>query len=82
MTGLPAMQLKNARQIGALIRERRTHAGWSQAKLAERVGVSRLWLIHLEQGKETAQIRLVLRALKELRITLEASLPAESRRQR
>ena len=76
------MQIKNARQIGALIRERRTQVGWSQEKLADRMGASRLWIIHLEHGKETAQVGLVLRALKELRITVEATFPADSRSRR
>ena len=76
------MQLKNARQIGTLLRERRTQLGWSQVKLADRMGVSRLWVIQLEQGKPTAQMGLVLRAFKELRIVLDAALPPDARPRR
>ena len=75
------MQIKNTRDIVALIRERRAELQWSQAQLADRVGVSRLWIIHLEKGKQTAQIGLVLRALKTLRITLDASSASLSRKQ-
>ena len=72
------MQLKTARQIGTLLRERRTQLGWSQVKLADRMGVSRLWIIQLEQGKPTARMSLVLRAFKALGIILDAGLPQDA----
>jgi HTH-type transcriptional regulator/antitoxin HipB len=68
------MQVKTTNDIGSLIHERRTQLGWSQEELATRVGVSRLWIVQLEKGKPTAQIGLVLRTLKELGITLDASV--------
>jgi HTH-type transcriptional regulator/antitoxin HipB len=37
-----------------------------QAELARRIGVSRQWLVAIEQGKPRAQIGLLLRALREL----------------
>ncbi len=73
------MEIKTARDIGGLIRQCRTQLRWSQRDLADRVGVSRLWIIQLEKGKRTAQIGLVLRALQKLRITLDASTASRSR---
>jgi HTH-type transcriptional regulator/antitoxin HipB len=70
------MQVKTTNDIGSLIRDRRTQLRWSQEELATRVGVSRLWLVQLEKGKPTAQIGLVLRTLKELGLTLDASAPS------
>jgi HTH-type transcriptional regulator/antitoxin HipB len=70
------MQVKTSSDISALIRDRRTHLAWSQADLAKRVGVSRIWIIQLEKGKPTAQIGLTLRTLKELGIMLDASASA------
>ena len=67
------MQMKTTSDVGALTRDRRTQLRWSQAELAKRVGVSRLWIVQLEKGKPTAQIGLVLRVLKELGIGLNAS---------
>ena len=65
------MQIRNAREIGALVREHRSRLKLSQADLAMRVGVSRLWIVLLEKGKSTAQLGLVLRTLDILGITLE-----------
>jgi len=65
------MQIRNAREIGALVREHRSRLKLSQADLARRVGVSRLWVVLLEKGKSTAQLGLVLRTLDILGITLE-----------
>lgn len=68
------MQVKTPNDIGSLIRDRRSQLKWSQEELAARVGVSRLWIVQLEKGKPTAQIGLVLRTLKEIGLTLDASV--------
>jgi y4mF family transcriptional regulator len=67
------MRIRNAKEIGALVRENRLKLTLSQAQLAERVGVSRLWIVHLEKGKSTAQLDLVLRTLDFLGVSLEMS---------
>ena len=65
------MRIRNAREIGALVRERRIKLKLSQAELAQRVGVSRLWIVLLEKGKPTAQLGLVLRTFSALELSLE-----------
>lgn len=67
------MQINTARDIGALIKDRRRALKLSQTYLAARVGVSRPWLAKLEKGKSTAQIGLVLRTLRELGVFIDAS---------
>ena len=59
--------------LGAGIRHFRLQSGLSQAELAERTGLNRTYLSDLERGKETEQVRRILRVLKELgvRMTLE-----------
>lgn len=59
--------------LGAAIRHYRVEAGLSQAELAERTGLNRTYLSDLEQGRETEQVKRILRLLKELgvRMTLE-----------
>lgn len=64
------MALRTARDIGAVLRERRRQLGLSQATLAERIGVSRLWVSEMEQGKARAELRLVLRALEAVGVRL------------
>ena len=66
------MRIRNAKELGAFVREHRLKLGLSQAQLAERVGVSRLWVILLEKGKSSSQVGLVLRTFDVLGITLEA----------
>ena len=70
------MQVKTSKDLGALVRDQRARLAWSQAALATRVGVSRLWIVQLEKGKPTAQIGLVLRTLTELGLALDASAPS------
>lgn len=59
--------------LGLALRHYRREAGLSQAELAELTGLNRTYLSALERGKETAQVKRLLRVLKQLgvRVTLE-----------
>lgn len=71
------MYLRTAHEVGLLVKDQRRKLGWTQADLAGRLGVGRLWVVQLEQGKDTAQIGLVLRALNELRIPMQVDLSTD-----
>lgn len=78
---MPTFRLRTATEIGALIRARRMALGLDQAELAEKVGVSRLWVNQVERGKPGAGLGLVLRTLTVVGVDLTwtevaASLPA------
>lgn len=60
------MRVRTPQDIGLTIRERRIELGMDQTELAQRVGVSRQWLVAIERGKPRAEIGLVLRTLREL----------------
>ena len=66
------MRVRSPSELGALIRGRRRELGLDQSALADRVGVSRQWIIEVEKGKPRAAIGLVLRALNALGIFLDA----------
>ena len=57
------MIVRTARDLGAAVRDARLQKGWTQAELAKRMGVSRQWVISLEQGKASAQLGTALRAV-------------------
>lgn len=59
-------RLYSAASIGPAIRQYRRQAGLTQAELAELAGLNRTYLSDLEQGKETEQLRRILRLLKLL----------------
>jgi HTH-type transcriptional regulator/antitoxin HipB len=63
--------IHTARELGLLIREARRRANLTQAVLAERIGVSRKWVIDLEGGKTTAEVGRVLQALRALDLSLD-----------
>ena len=73
------IRLRAPSDVGALIRDRRRQLGLDQAALAERVGVSRQWLIAVEQGKPRAALGLVLRTLDALGVRLTAKVAPDSR---
>ncbi len=62
-----------AASLGNAIRHYRKEAGLTQAQLAERTGLQRSYLSELETGKETEQLKRVLRLLRQLgvRMTLD-----------
>jgi len=70
------MRIVNARDIGALIRDRRETLAWSQETLATRSGVSKRWVVAVEAGKPGAQIGMVLRVLSALDVELDATVGA------
>lgn len=59
-------RLYSAASVGPAIRRYRKEAGLSQGQLAEMAGLNRTYLSDLEQGKETEQVRRILRVLKLL----------------
>ncbi len=66
-------RIYTAASLGAAIRHYRLQSGLSQAELAERAGLNRTYLSDLEHGKETEQLKRILRVLKQLgvRMTVE-----------
>jgi HTH-type transcriptional regulator/antitoxin HipB len=60
------MIVRTARDLGAAVRDARLRQGWTQAELADRIDVSRQWIISLERGKATAELGTALRAVAAL----------------
>ena len=52
--------------LGAAIRHFRIEGGLTQAQLADLAGLNRTYLSDLERGKETEQLRRILRVLNQL----------------
>jgi HTH-type transcriptional regulator / antitoxin HipB len=65
--------IRTPADLGAAIRDRRRQLGLGQASLAERIGVSRQWVIAIERGRSRAELGLVLRALTALGLRLDTS---------
>lgn len=66
--------ISTGRQLGAVVHDARTRAGLTQASLAELAGVSRKWLIGLEQGTRTrAELIKILDVLRTLDLTITLS---------
>ena len=65
------MKAKTVRDLAAIARERRRHLGLSQSQLAKKAGVGRDWVVQFEKGKVTVEWGLVVRALRELGLSLE-----------
>lgn len=53
------------------LRELRTERGWSQAELAERLGVTRQTIISIERGRFIASLPLAFRIARLLQCRIE-----------
>jgi len=73
--GNKLMLIRTPNDLGAIIRNRRKQLGLGQAELAQRIEVSRQWVIGVERGHRRAELGLVLRALDTLGIRLESVIP-------
>jgi transcriptional regulator with XRE-family HTH domain len=69
------MHIRNARELGALARDRRRELGWSQTELAQRLGTSRSWVSEAENGKGGAEVGLFLNALQVLGLVVDVQQP-------
>lgn len=65
------MKIGTASELGLLLRERRRELGLKQEELAHRIGVSRQWIGGVEKGKQRADVGLILRAIRALRLALD-----------
>lgn len=70
--------IRNLADIGQIIRERRQELGLTQIQLAGQAGVSRHWIVEIEQGKPRAQLALLMATLKVLRLDLLLEAAPES----
>jgi HTH-type transcriptional regulator / antitoxin HipB len=73
------MRTRTAKDLGAIIRDRRKQLKLDQATFANRIGVSRQWVIEVERGHPRAELGLVLRALDELGLKIDASAERANR---
>jgi len=64
-------KIKDAYELGLLIREKRLAAGLDQGQLADKIGVNRRWVNEIEKGKPRAAVGLVLKALNSLGVTFK-----------
>jgi HTH-type transcriptional regulator/antitoxin HipB len=64
------MRIRTPTDLGAAIRDRRTKLGLAQGALAQKVDVSRQWIVEVEKGKPRAEIGLLLRTIQALGIAL------------
>jgi HTH-type transcriptional regulator/antitoxin HipB len=70
-----AMRIRTPIDVGAVIRDRRRKLQLDQKSLADKVGVSRQWIVEVEKGKHRAEIGLVLRTIEALGINLAVDEP-------
>lgn len=69
------MKVGKIKEFGNAIRFHRKKSGLSQIQLAELAGVGKTVIYDIEKGKETVQLRTVLKILNVLNIKLEISSP-------
>lgn len=65
------MYVRTVRDLGGAIRHERRQRGWTQAQLAAAAAVTRAWIIAIEQGKPTAEVAPVLRAIAALGLAVD-----------
>ena len=65
------MHVRTPRELGAAIRGQRRRLGLTQAELACAVGVTRAWIIAIEQGKRSAELGLVMKTVAALGLVVD-----------
>lgn len=73
------MRIRTPADFGQAIREKRLKLGLDQKSLAQKVGVSRQWIIDAEKGRPRAAIGLLLRTANALGIVLDAEAEGQQK---
>jgi HTH-type transcriptional regulator/antitoxin HipB len=74
------LKIGTKRDLGAIVREHRRRAGFSQEQLADLAGVRRRWVVELEKGQSNPTFEPLLRVFEALGLSLHLeSVPAELR---
>jgi y4mF family transcriptional regulator len=68
------MWAQSPAEIGKIIAAARRHHKLTQASLARALGTTQGWVSEVEQGKETAQVGKILRALSYLGVRLQTGV--------
>jgi HTH-type transcriptional regulator/antitoxin HipB len=67
------MRINSAIDLAAAIRGRRLDLGLSQADLAARASVSRVWIATVEGGKRSVNFGMILRLLDAMNLEMDIS---------
>ncbi len=64
------LRVRFASDFGNIVRAERRARGLTQAEFAAEMGVSRKWLSEVENGKDTAEVGLILMVLRKMGLDL------------
>ena len=67
------MRIDAAADIGRVLHLARKERGWTQQQLADAAGVSRDWVVRVEQGNGRVEVQLVLRTLSALGMAMSVA---------
>jgi HTH-type transcriptional regulator/antitoxin HipB len=71
--------IRDAADLGSMIRDARTQEGLTQSQLAQQLGVGRQYINELERGKENLVLARLFAALDRLHLELDGTdRPAET----
>ena len=71
-------EIQTPAQLGTALKERRIDCGESQSSIAKKAGISRAWMVALEQGAPGVSVGVILRVLNVLGLSMTvASANAE-----
>lgn len=73
------MRVTTPKDLGNLVHDRRAGLNLTQAQLAERAGVSRLWVNQVEAGHGGASLMKVLQLLAALDMVMDVDQKPPSR---
>lgn len=75
---MASVRVRKARDLSAVLTAARRQRGWSQAELADRIGVSRDYVGDIESGRLGLQVTRLVQLCGELGVDIVLALPAAS----
>lgn len=69
---MPKSTTKTLKVLGWKIQRLRKHLGVTQEEFAHQVGISRVYMGYIEQGRESPGLRLLIKIARKLEVKIES----------
>lgn len=68
---MTASKNETLKELGRRVKRFRTEKGLTQEKLADQLGISRVYMGYIEQGRESPSLKLLMKMSRKFDIKLE-----------
>lgn len=71
MLCMPKTAKQTLKSLGKKVKKLRKEHGWSQETFANQLGISRVYMGYIEQGRESPSLKVLMKVARKFKVKLE-----------